>query len=209
VLGFLEYIIANPQGARYMTTIQVKSFTLEEYHELIEIGFLKEDDHIQLINGELVEMVSKSTVHETCLRKLLKELPKFIEDRAILQSQAPISIPPKSEPEPDFAIVKNRDDDYFSSHPQGTDILLVIEVADSSIDYDQKVKIPLYAKAGIPDYWIFNLLDNCLECYSEPYQNKQGIFGYTNKRIVLPTQVISLPWFTDLQLDLSKVFPVY
>ncbi|MFM8004453.1 MAG: Uma2 family endonuclease, partial [Dolichospermum sp.] len=83
------------------------------------------------------------------------------------------------------------------------------EVADSSIDYDQKVKIPLYAKAGIPDYWIFNLLDNCLECYSEPYQNKQGIFGYTNKRIVLPTQVISLPWFNDLQLDLSKVFPVY
>ncbi|MCE2719815.1 MAG: Uma2 family endonuclease [Dolichospermum sp.] len=197
-----------------MTRIQVKSFTLEEYHQLTEIGFFKEDDscarrrhHIQLINGELIEMVSKSRAHETCLRNLLRELPKMIGDRGTLQSQAPITIPPKSEPEPDFAIIKNRDDNYLSSHPQGTDILLVIEVADSSIDYDQKVKIPLYAKAGIVDYWIFNLLDNCLECYSEPYQNKSGEFGYANRRIVLPNQAISLPCFPDLSLDLSKVFP--
>jgi len=190
-----------------MTRIQVKSFTLEEYHQLAEIGFFKEDDHIQLINGELIEIVSKGRAHETCLRNLLRELPKMIGDRGTLQSQAPIIIPPKSEPEPDFAIIKNRDDNYLSSHPEGTDILLVIEVADSSIDYDQKVKIPLYAKAGIVDYWIFNLLDNCLECYSEPYQNKQGQFGYANRRIVLPNQVISLPCFSDLSLDLSKVFP--
>ncbi|MFN9400036.1 MAG: Uma2 family endonuclease [Dolichospermum sp.] len=199
-----------------MTRIQVKSFTLEEYHQLTEIGFFKEDDscarrrhHIQLINGELIEMVSKSRAHETCLRNLLRELPKMIGDRGTLQSQAPITIPPKSEPEPDFAIIKNRDDNYLSSHPQGTDILLVIEVADSSIDYDQKVKIPLYAKAGIVDYWIFNLLDNCLECYSEPYQNKSGEFGYANRRIVLPNQAISLPCFPDLSLDLSKVFPLH
>ncbi|WP_353929304.1 Uma2 family endonuclease [Okeanomitos corallinicola TIOX110] len=190
-----------------MTTIQVKSFTLEEYHQLIDIGFLKEDDHIQLINGELIEMVSKGTAHETCLRNLWKQFPKLIEDRGILQSQAPISIPPKSEPEPDFAIIKNRDDNYLSSHPKAEDVLLVIEVADSSIKYDQDVKIPLYAKAGISDYWIFNLLDNCLECYSEPYKNQQGNFGYLNKRIFLHHQFIDLPYFPDLQLDLSKVFP--
>ena len=123
-----------------MTSIQVKSFTLEEYHQLTEIGFFKENDscarrrhHIQLINGELIEMVSKGRAHETCLRNLLRELPKMIGDRGTLQSQAPITIPPKSEPEPDFAIIKNRDDNYLSSHPEGTDILLVIEVADASI----------------------------------------------------------------------------
>ena len=190
-----------------MTTIQAKRFTLEEYHKLAEIGFFHEDDHIQLINGELVEMVAKGRAHETCLRNLLRELPILVGNQATLQCQAPISIPPKSEPEPDFAIIKNRDDNYLLSHPQGTDILLVIEVADSSIDYDQKVKIPLYAKAGIADYWIFNLLDNCLECYGEPYQNKQSIFGYGSKRIVLPNQVIYLPHFSDLQLDLNRVFP--
>jgi Uma2 family endonuclease len=190
-----------------MDMIRVKRFTLEEYHKLIDIGFLKEDDHIQLINGDLIEMVSKGRGHETCLRRLWKELPNMIGNRAILQSQSPVIIPPKSEPEPDFAIVKNRDDDYFLSHPQAEDVLLIIEVADSSIKYDQDVKIPLYAKAGISDYWIFNLLDNYLECYSETYENKQGNFGYMNKRIILPHQTIDLPCFPDLQLDLSKVFP--
>ena len=88
-----------------MTTIQVKSFTLEEYHQLTEIGCFKEDDscarrrhHIQLINGELIEMAAKGTAHETCLRKLWKELPILIGNRATLQSQAPIIIPPKGEP---------------------------------------------------------------------------------------------------------------
>ena len=190
-----------------MSIIQAKRFTLAEYHKLIELGFFHEDDHIELINGEIIEMVSKGTAHETCLRKLWKELPKIVGDRATLQSQAPITLPPNSEPEPDFAIVKNRDDDYLAGHPQPVDVLLVVEVSDSSLDYDQAVKIPLYAKAGISDYWIFNLFDNYLECYSEPYQDNQSKYGYLNKRIVLPNQVISLLSFPDLSLDLNKVFP--
>ncbi|QSJ14087.1 Uma2 family endonuclease [Nostoc sp. UHCC 0702] len=190
-----------------MSIIQAKRFTLAEYHKLIELGFFHEDDHLQLINGEIIEMVSKGTAHETCIRNLLKELPKIVGDRATLQSQAPITLPPNSEPEPDFAIVKNRDDNYLAGHPQPVDVLLVVEVSDSSLDYDQAVKIPLYAKAGISDYWIFNLFDNYLECYSEPYQDNQGKYGYLNKRIVLPNQVISLPLFHDLFFDLNKVFP--
>ncbi len=82
-----------------------------------------------------------------------------------------------------------------------------MEVSESSLNYDQDVKIPLYAKAGISDYWIFNLFDNYLECYSEPYQDTQGKYGYLNKRIVLPNKVIALPCFSDLSLDLSRVFP--
>jgi Uma2 family endonuclease len=190
-----------------MSIAQVKRFSLAEYHQLIELGFFHEDDHIELINGELIEMVSKGKPHETCIRRLWKELPALIGKRAILQSQAPILILPNSEPEPDFAIVKNRDDDYLSSHPAPTDVLLLIEVADSSIEYDQKVKLPLYAQAGITDYWIINLLDNYLECYSEPSQTHLSKFGYLNKRIVFPDQVIALPCFPDLLLDLSRVFP--
>lgn len=72
---------------------------------------------------------------------------------------------------------------------------------------NQDVKIPLYAYSGISDYWIFNLFDNYLECYSDPYHNNQGKYGYLNKRIILPNQVIALPCFPDMSLDLSKVFP--
>jgi Uma2 family endonuclease len=191
-----------------MSITQAKRFSLDEYHKLAELGFFHENDRIELINGELIQMVSKGKAHETCLRNLLRELPKLVGNRATLQSQAPISLPPNSEPEPDFAIVKNRDDNYLSAHPSPADVLLVIEVADSSLSYDQDVKIPLYAQAGISDYWIFNLFDNYLESYSEPYQDTKGKSGYSNKRIVLPNQVIALPCFPDLSVDLSRLFPV-
>ncbi|MEH1860483.1 MAG: Uma2 family endonuclease [Nostoc sp.] len=173
-----------------MSIAQAKRFTLTEYHRLGELGFFHEYDHIELINGEIIEMASKSTAHETCLRNLLRELSKIVGDRATLQSQAPIALLPNSEPEPDFAILQNRDDNYLSGHPQPADVLLVMEVSDSSLGYDQDVKIPLYAKAGIADYWIFNLFDNYLEVYSEAYQNNQGKYGYLNKRIILSNQVL-------------------
>ncbi|QLE58822.1 Uma2 family endonuclease [Nostoc sp. TCL26-01] len=190
-----------------MSLTQAKRFSLEEYRKLTDLGFFHEDDHIELINGELIQMASKGTAHATCLRKLLKELPGIIRDRATLQSQAPITIPPNSEPEPDFAIIKNRSDDYLSAHPSPADVLLVMEIADSSLTYDQDIKIPLYAQAGISDYWIFNLFDNYLECYGEPYQDSQGKYGYANKRIVLPNQLIALPCFPHLSVDLNQVFP--
>lgn len=190
-----------------MSIAQTKRFSLDEYHRLTELGFFHEDDRIELINGELIQMVSKGRPHETCLRRLWKELPKLVGDRATLQSQAPVTLPPNSEPEPDFAILQNRSDDYLSAHPAPTDVLLVVEVSDSSLDYDQVVKIPLYAKAGISNYWIFNLFNNHLECYSEPYQDSLGKFGYANKRIILPDQTISLPGLPDLSVDLSKIFP--
>ncbi|MBC1223997.1 Uma2 family endonuclease [Nostoc sp. UCD121] len=190
-----------------MSIAQAKRFTLDEYHRLGELGFFHEDDHIELINGEIIEMASKGTAHETCLRNLWKQLPKIVGDRATLQSQAPITLPPKSEPEPDFAIVQNRDDNSLSSHPQPADVLLVMEVSDSSLAYDQDVKIPLYAQAGIADYWIFNLFDNQLQYYSVSFQDNQGKYGYLNKRIILSNQVINFPWFPDLSLDLAKVFP--
>ncbi|MBD2339566.1 Uma2 family endonuclease [Calothrix sp. FACHB-156] len=190
-----------------MSIAQAKRFTLDEYHRLTELGFFHEDDHIELVNGEIIEMVSKGKAHETCLRKLWKELPKLVGDRATLQSQAPITLPPNSEPEPDFAIIKNRSDDYLSAHPAPSDVLLVIEVSDASLDYDQVVKIPLYAQSGITDYLIFNLFDNHLECYSKPYADSLGKYGYSSKRIILANQMISLPCFPDLTIDLSKIFP--
>ncbi|MEH1904432.1 MAG: Uma2 family endonuclease [Nostoc sp.] len=190
-----------------MSIAQTKRFTLDEYHRLTELGFFHQDNHIELINGEIIEMAAKGTAHETCLRNLLRELPKIIGDRATLQSQAPIALPPNSEPEPDFAILQNRDDNYLSGHPQAADMLLVMEVSDSSLGYDQDVKIPLYAKAGITDYWIFNLFDNYLESYSEPYEDIQAKYGYLNKRIFLSNQVINFPCFPDLSLNLVRVFP--
>ncbi len=190
-----------------MITTTTRRFTLNEYHRLIDIGFFHEDERIELIHGELVQMVAKGTAHTTCCRNLIEELPKLVANKAKLRCQDPITLPSGSEPEPDLVIVKIMDDNYLSGHPQPRDILLVIEIADSSIKYDQDVKIPLYAEAGISDYWIFNLPDNHLETYSEPYQTQSGTFGYRIKRIFLSNQLVSLLILINSTLDLSKVFP--
>lgn len=184
-----------------------KRFSVDEYHRLAELGFFTEDDRFELIEGEIVEMVAKGTPHSVCETLLLRELIKVLGDRALVRGQQPIIISEYSEPEPDLAIVRNVDDNYLSGHPQPSDILLLIEVADSSLKYDQEIKLPLYAKANINNYWIFNLLDNHLECYSQPYQDLQDKFGYRRKLIYLPEEKITLSGFANLVLDLSRVFP--
>ncbi|MGL4621369.1 Uma2 family endonuclease [Chroococcidiopsis sp.] len=189
-----------------MNAPTLKRFTLAEYHRLAELGFLGEDDRIELIQGQIIKMSAKGTAHEVCITRLLRELPRLLGDRATLRSQSPLILLPDSAPEADFAIVQNRADDYLSSHPEPADVLLVIEISDSSLSYDQEVKLSLYAEARISDYWIFNLVENHLEVYSEPYQDLQNKFGYGIKRIVLPNRAIALSCFPDLLLDLSKIF---
>lgn len=184
-----------------------KRFTIEEYHRLTELGFFTEDDRVELIGGEFFDMAAKGVLHETCLRKLLRELSQLITTQATLQCQSPIILSQNSEPEPDFTIVRNREDDYLSSHPTPEDILLLIEISDSSLEYDQEVKLMAYAENDIKEYWIFNLIDYQLECYSEPYQKLDRTFGYRRKLIVLPNETVILPCFPELSLELSKVFP--
>lgn len=190
-----------------MTLPTVKLFTLEEYHRLADLGFLTEDHRVELIRGEIIQMAAKGTRHTVCCSNLLEELPGLIAGRAKLRCQDPIILPPNSEPEPDFAIVRRRADNYLSAHPSPPDILLVIEVSDSTLKYDRETKLPLYAEAGIPDYWVFNLVDDRLEAYSEPYQEVRGSFNYSVRRIFLPNQTVTIPCFPELSLDLSKVFP--
>lgn len=190
-----------------MTLAAVKRFSVAEYHQLTALEFFKEDDRVELIDGQIVEMAAKGAAHEVCITRLVRELPKLLGDRATVRVQSPIVISNHSEPEPDIAIVQNRADDYLAGHPSADDVIWVIEVADSSLRYDQSVKLPLYAQAKIADYWIFNLGDDRLETYSEPYQTAEGKFGYRVTRIVLPNEAIALPGFADRSLDLVKVFP--
>ncbi|WYL96240.1 MAG: Uma2 family endonuclease [Gloeotrichia echinulata IR180] len=190
-----------------MSLTTAKRFTIDEYHRLIELGFFAEDNRVELIKGEIVNMVAKGTPHSVCETLLFRDLIKLLGDRALVRGQQPVIIPEYSQPEPDLAIARNVDDNYLSAHPSPEDILLLIEIADSSLKYDQEVKLPLYAQAGISDYWIFNLADNYLECYTEPYQYLQSKFGYRRKSIFLPNESVKLPSFPDLILDLSKVFP--
>lgn len=189
-----------------MTSLTIRQFTVNEYHRLIELNFFQTDERVELIRGEIVKMAAKGTAHAVCNTRLMTKLVILINERAIIRGQEPIILPSNSEPQPDVAIVKNRDDDYLSSHPQPQDILLVIEISDSSLNYDQDVKLSLYAEAQINNYWIFNLIDDHLETYTEPYQEHNGIFRYRNKRIFLKDELVLVPGFNDIYINLSEIF---
>jgi Uma2 family endonuclease len=190
-----------------MTQATAKRFTLEEYHRLIELGFFPEGDRTELIQGQIIQKFSPGTTHAVCCMNLNKQLILGLSHQAILRCKGPITLPNHSEPEPDFTLVRNREDNYLSHHPMPDDILLVIEIADSSLDYDRQVKLPLYAEAGISDYWIVNLLEKQLEIYTTPYQKSTGTFDYRQKQVKLPNETVSIPGFEELILDLNRVFP--
>jgi Uma2 family endonuclease len=190
-----------------MTTVTAKRFSIEEYHRLGELGFFAPDERVELIRGEIIKMAAKGRFHSVCNSLVFGELYLLVGKRAIARGQEPIILSPDSEPEPDVVIARNRADRYLDSHPEPADILLVIEVSDSTLKYDRETKLSLYAEAGIANYWIFNLVDNQLEMHSEPYQKRQGDFNYRSQRVLLPNEAVVIPGFPDLSLDLSLVFP--
>jgi Uma2 family endonuclease len=179
-----------------------KRFTLEEYHRLIDLGFFAVGDRVELIYGDLVAMVAKNKAHIVCCRRLLQHLPPQVGNQGIVQCQDPVILPSASEPEPDFAVLQPLIGD---EKPNASDVLWVIEVSDSSLDYDRVVKAPLYASGLIPHYWIFNVLDKQVECLSQPQQNAQGVWGYSLQQIILPNQMLALPAPLTGAIDLTIV----
>jgi Uma2 family endonuclease len=135
---------------------------------MIETGILTEFDRVELIRGEIVEMAAIGRRHASCVNRLVRVCTQGLGDRVILSPQNPIELSDRSEPQPDIALLHPRDDFYESRHPQPSDIFLLIEVADTTIETDREVKIPLYAEANIPELWIVNLNEQCVEVYRHP-----------------------------------------
>lgn len=143
-------------------------FTIEEYELMIEAGVFDEDDHIELIRGEIVDMPPIGPGRGFGVSNLVMLLAPKVGKSAILWVQSPVRISTNDRPEPDVALLRPRPDLSPGSPPQAADVLLVIEISDSSVAYDRKVKRQLYAEAGIPEYWIVNLQEQIIELYSNP-----------------------------------------
>jgi Uma2 family endonuclease len=191
-----------------MNVVTPKRFTLDEYHRLIKLGFLTEEHRIELIRGELIQITAKGTPHTVCSSILCRLLDRILGDKVVIRGQDPITISSNSEPEPDIVLARGKDEDYLPHHPYPEDILLVVEISDSTLIYDQTTKLKLYAEAGISNYWIVNLNARQLECYHQPYTDAQGEFGYLNKQVFLPEQLVKIPSFEDCLLDLNRIFPI-
>ena len=143
-------------------------FTVEDYHRMGEAGILSADHRVELIDGEIVVMTPIGSPHAGEVNRLNRLFVVRLGDRAVVTVQNPVVFPPDSEPQPDLAILRPRPDFYGRLHPRPEDVLLIIEVGDTSLGYDRTVKAPLYARAGIPELWIIDLEGECVEVYRQP-----------------------------------------
>lgn len=171
-------------------------FTVVEYHQMIANGILTREDRVELLNGEVVEMSPISPTHASAVKLINKFFQRRVDDSVIVSVQDPIQLDDYSEPQPDIALLKARSDFYKLSHPQAHDILLVIEVAESSAVRDRVLKAPAYARALIAELWIVDLQQDLIEVYHSPlngvYQVKrQAQRGGTLMPQLLPT--LSVP----------------
>ncbi len=143
-------------------------FTVTDYARMVETGILSEDDRVELIDGDVRAMSPIGPLHAAIVKRLNALLNQALGDTAIVSVQDPIQLGDYSEPEPDLAVLRSRPDYYANSHPQPEDILLLVEVSDSSLEYDRDEKIPRYAMAHIPEVWIVDVHGEAIEQYSQP-----------------------------------------
>lgn len=147
-------------------------FNVDDYYRMFQAGVISEGDHVELIEGEVIEMSPVGTLHAGCVDALNSLLSDRVGKFAIVRIQSPIYVDEYSEPQPDIALLRPRRDFYRRSHPRPIDVLVVIEVADTSAEYDRNVKLPLYARAGIPEAWLIILPKDFIEVHSEPKNGK-------------------------------------
>lgn len=172
-------------------------FTVDEYFRMAETGILDKNDRVELIEGEIVEMPPIGSHHAGIVNRLVTLFKELIGTEVILAPRNPIRLG-RSAPQPDIALLRLRNDDYTESHPEPSDILLLVEIADSSILSDQRRKVPLYAEAGIVELWVVNLTNRTIEVHRQP--SEAGFLSSFIARsgdVVTPVAFPSLPLAVD------------
>lgn len=145
-----------------------RAFTVSEYHRMAEVGILKEDDRVELIEGEIIQMSPIGSRHAACVNRLNSILNQQSGEAFIVSVQNSLIVDDYSEPEPDVALLRPKADFYRDEHPHPSDVILLIEVADSTLEFDRGIKLPLYARNNVPAVMLVNLPAGLIELHSEP-----------------------------------------
>ena len=189
----------------YPLTMSTKSvikklFTVDEYHRMWDAGILPEEKRFELIRGEIIEMPNPKPPHSGRVNRLNHLFSSRLRDSVIVSVQNPSSIDDMSEPVPDVSLLKPRSDFYAERHPLPEDVLLIIEISYSTFRFDSKIKAPLYAEAGIREYWIINIPSNTLEVYTLP-----ALGSYTHHQIFKHGQTISPQAFPAVEFSIEEI----
>ena len=176
-------------------------FTVEEYHRMGEAGILPEDNRLELINGDIVVREPIGAYHAGTVARLNRLWTSRLGDRAIVNIQNPVQFPMEdSELQPDVMLLRPREDFYTTGHPQAADVLLLIEVADSTLRLDRRVKIPLYARVGVREVWLVDLTTARLEVHREPLADRYG-----DVQVLARGERVAPEAFPDVSLDVTEL----
>ena len=174
--------------------------TVDQYYRMAEVGLLAPDEHVELIDGVIIDMAPIGSQHAAALRRLNQLLTRAVGARAILSSQLPVHLSRWSEPQPDLAVLRPREDFYGSAHPRAEDVLLLVEVSVTSLRYDLQVKVPLYAHHRIPEVWVIDLKDQMVYVHRKPKGE-----AYAEVSSLAAPEPVSLATLPDVKVDLSDI----
>ncbi len=177
-----------------------RRFTISEYYQMAKVGILTPSDRVELINGEILEMSPIGKRHAACVNRVNQLFYQKLGDRILISVQNPILLNNLSEPQPDITLLQPRTDFYASGHPQASDIFLIVEVADSSINYDQEIKISLYSESGILEVWLIDLNQNSLQVYQQPTES-----GYQRIQQLQSENTLSPLAFPEIHLRVNEM----
>lgn len=181
--------------------------TVSDFHRMGEAGIFATGDRVELIDGEVIDMSPIGALHAAIVALLTAFLCRSVGSGVIVWCQNPIRLDDSSEPEPDIALLRPRADGYMSAHPGPEDVLVVIEVADTSLAYDLGVKVPLYARHGIPEAWVIDAATRQTRVFREPSAE-----GYRRELLVGPEGPLESESLTDdagraVSITLSGLLP--
>jgi Uma2 family endonuclease len=174
--------------------------SVDEYERMGRAGIFGDDAHLELLEGAIYEMSPLGSPHAACVDFLINLLTEFARRRFIVRGQNPIRLNDFSEPQPDVALLRWRDDFYRHAHPTPADVLLVIEVADSTVETDRSYKMPLYAKAGIAEAWLINLPSEQVELFAAPANG-----AYQTSSIFKRGEEVQSQTINDLNISVSDI----
>ncbi len=178
-----------------------RRITVDEYHRMIEAGTLGEDDHVELIAGAVVAMTPQGPAHALVIQNLNRLVAQGLAADLALRPQLPLTLPEDSEPEPDLAVVRLEDARSREHHPRMA--LLVVEVAGDSLRFDRQTKAALYARAGIPEYWIVNLTETTVEVHRDPDPETDA---YRAKAVVSSESTLAATSVPGLSINVADLF---
>lgn len=176
-------------------------FSTDEYHRMADAGLFGEDDRVELLDGEVVMMAPIGSRHAACVKWLVAFFTTRLGGTVIVGVQDPMGLSERSEPQPDLTVLRPRPDFYASGHPEPADVLLVVEVADTTVGSDRKVKVPLYAAGGVNEVWLVDLPGRQIHSYREP-----GPAGYRQVISSVAGDLLSPLAFPDVSLAVGDLF---